>query len=758
MQTFPAREKQVISVEKRTIEQPQALRPYISPLAAWALSLGASIGWGSFVITSNTYLSGAGPLGSVLGTVIGAAVMLLVGRNYYYMMQRCPDAGGVYSYTKTTFGYDRGFVVSWFLALTYMAMFWANATSLPLFARYFLGKQYQFGKLYTLFGYDVWLGEALLSVFAIVLIGLLCVAGKRLPMVIMAAACLIFVAAITVCFLAALFGGSGGAGRFDPAFIPDSAAFTQVMRIALISPWAFVGFENISHSVEEFTFPRQRAFRVMAASLITATLLYAFVTLLSVTAYPPEYDSWLAYIRNLSNISGIRGLPAFYAAQHYLGQRGIVLLMLALLALILTSLISNLIALSRLFYVLGRDGVLPKGIARLNRRAIPYRGVLLVVALSLAIPFLGRTAIGWIVDVTTVGATLIYGFTSAAAWKTARQERDRLQTGFGMAGVLIMTAFGVFLLLPDLFFGASMATESYFIFILWSALGIFYFRWIMARDREGRFGQTSLVWLVFLALIAFMAMVWIYKLHEDEAIRLIQAVHSYDMNKFGFSGIQVPDDPYIDWIMGRMHRVNLITTSAVIALLVLSLSAMLWNTFFLRRSGEETQRALGKVRHMVYTDPLTGVRSKRAYIEAEEEMDQSIDEGRTEPFAVVVFDVNGLKHINDTQGHEIGDRYIADACKLICRQFKHSPVFRIGGDEFVAILENWDYESRKQLLDEFDRQIEENLRSGRVVVSSGLAMYDPEEDNSFQAVFSRADERMYRRKLALKQMGAPVRE
>lgn len=94
-------------------------------------------------------------------------------------------------------------------------------------------------------------------------------------------------------------------------------------------------------------------------AVITTTILYIAVSLLSVTAFPPEYDSFLSYIRDIGNLDGIKALPAFYAANHYLGTAGIWILMASLLSLILTSFIGNILALSRLFYALALDDVLP---------------------------------------------------------------------------------------------------------------------------------------------------------------------------------------------------------------------------------------------------------------------------------------------------------------------------------------------------------------------------------------------------------------
>lgn len=170
------------------------------------------------------------------------------------------------------------------------------------------------------------------------------------------------------------------------------------------------------------------------------------------------------------------------------------------------------------------------------------------------------------------------------------------------------------------------------------------------------------------------------------------------------------------------------------------------------RREEQQQRELGSAKHMAYTDSLTGVKNKHAYVEMEKQVDLRIADGDIKEFGVIVFDLNGLKNVNDTRGHEAGDEYIRDACMLICKQFKHSPVFRIGGDEFVAYLEGEDYKSRKILLAAFETQIEENLHAGNPVIASGLAVFRPGRDNSYRRVFERADQRMYDRKGVLKAM------
>ena len=151
-----------------------------------------------------------------------------------------------------------------------------------------------------------------------------------------------------------------------------------------------------------------------------------------------------------------------------------------------------------------------------------------------------------------------------------------------------------------------------------------------------------------------------------------------------------------------------------------------------------------------YTDALTGAKSKLAFLEISDQLDRGIEDGSIKEMAIALFDVNNLKLINDTYGHDTGDDYIKKAFAIICECFDHSPVFRTGGDEFVAVLRGRDYENRRQLLAQFNRKIESNQAGGDVVISIGIADYIPGDDNSCKRIFDRADALMYERKQALK--------
>ena len=157
-------------------------------------------------------------------------------------------------------------------------------------------------------------------------------------------------------------------------------------------------------------------------------------------------------------------------------------------------------------------------------------------------------------------------------------------------------------------------------------------------------------------------------------------------------------------------------------------------------------------------DALTKVMSRISFNEKIKEFDKLILEQPDElSFAICECDLNNLKLINDSFGHEPGDKYIIACCKTICNFFKHSPVFRIGGDEFVAILQNEDLENIEHIKKTINElTINEMKKSGPLIdkksFAAGFAVYDKTKDRTFSEVMNRADAEMYENKKMLKNL------
>ena len=167
------------------------------------------------------------------------------------------------------------------------------------------------------------------------------------------------------------------------------------------------------------------------------------------------------------------------------------------------------------------------------------------------------------------------------------------------------------------------------------------------------------------------------------------------------------------------------------------------------RQEEEYERRLAQVQREANLDVLTGVKNRHAYLKTEERLDSQIAEHRVSDFAIVILDVNDLKKVNDTAGHKAGDQYLRDACRIICGIFKHSPVFRIGGDEFVSVIQGADYECIEELMGKMKDHNTKALRTGGIVIACGMSKYEGDADVAL--VFDRADQKMYENKSDLKE-------
>ena len=223
-----------------TIQKDSRLDSYLSQITVWALSFGCAVGWGAFVMPGTTFLPIAGPIGTALGMLVGGLVMLVIGYNYHYMMNRYPDSGGTYSYAKNVLGFDHGFLSAWFLILVYIAITWANATAIPLVFRNLMGDVLKFGYLYQVAGYDVYIGEALISLGTLLLGGFICIHGGKVVAYVQTISAFILLGGVTIGFIAAVMAHGGNIFDIAPAFSPADTPMGAIFGIAILSPWAFV--------------------------------------------------------------------------------------------------------------------------------------------------------------------------------------------------------------------------------------------------------------------------------------------------------------------------------------------------------------------------------------------------------------------------------------------------------------------------------------------------------------------------------------
>ncbi|MBO6149413.1 MAG: amino acid permease [Lachnospiraceae bacterium] len=173
---------------------------------------------------------------------------------------------------------------------------------------------------------------------------------------------------------------------------------------------------------------------------------------------------------------------------------------------------------------MSHKGILPKWFGGLNKEAIPKNALLFLMGISVFVPFLGRTAIGWIIDVNTIGATVAYGYTSAAACACAAKEGDKKVQATGIIGIAAAVIFFIYFMVIST---NAMSTESYLILAAWSILGFVYFRQVFSRDKEGRFGKSTVVWIGLLFLIFLTSLLWVRKATGEMTRQVVKNISEY---------------------------------------------------------------------------------------------------------------------------------------------------------------------------------------------------------------------------------------
>ena len=202
----------------------------------------------------------------------------------------------------------------------------------------------------------------------------------------------------------------------------------------------------------------------------------------------------------------------------------------------------------------------------------------------------------------------------------------------------------------------------------------------------------------------------------------------------------------IDKISDGDHEIA--SLARQISAMMLEIEEYITNLFETKEELSQTREHAARMDVMAHRDALTGIRNRTAYETEAEKLEWEIGGGTAE-FAIAMIDLNFLKRINDTFGHEKGNVAIKKLCEMVCRIFAHSPVFRIGGDEFVVILKGHDLQTADELLAAFRGELAAQDKDERlepwekVSAAIGIAYYERGTDESASNVFARADKVMY---------------
>ncbi|WP_243547043.1 APC family permease [Pseudodesulfovibrio tunisiensis] len=451
------------------------LEKSLSPAQVWALALGSIVGWGCFVLPGDMFLPQAGPLGTLIGFAVGAFLLCFVAVCYSYMIKYAPVAGGAFAYAYVGYGPTAAFICGWALVLGYIAIIGIDIAALALIFRFLFPGVFEFGPLYSIAGWEVYMGETMLMTGATLLFGWLNYRGVSF-----AGKLQVVLAFLLTVGIVSLFGGTASLetahfSNLMPLFAEHRTMLSCVLLIFAISPFLFVGFDTVPQAAEEFSFDPARARNIMIIAILCGVVLYSLVTLAVAIAIP--YPDMLAKMDALREAGGTAWATGEVAKLAF-GKFGAIVLACAVMGAVCTGINGFYIATSRLLLSMARGGILPSWFGDIHPKyRSPYKAILFTIAIVLLTPFAGRSVVVWIVDMSSVGTGIGYLFSCLAARRVLLGSTDVTNRATRLfcctVGILTSVMCIVLLLVPGS--PAYIGVASRWCLVAWVAMGFFFY-------------------------------------------------------------------------------------------------------------------------------------------------------------------------------------------------------------------------------------------------------------------------------------------
>ena len=435
------------------------------PIDVWGLALGAIIGWGCFVLPGSAFLPKAGPLGTALGMLIGALLIIVIALSYGYLIRRYPLSGGEFIYTKEAIGKRNAFVCGWGMILAYWSLIPLNATALALISRFLFPGIVQVGHLYEIAGWSVYAGEVILASAFIILMAFINIRGIKQAAWLQTAISLTLVGCI--CLVTFLIMGKADFSNLTPGFPEGIHWWKGVFSIVAMAPWAFIGFDCIPQSAEEYNFSHKKSTGIMISAILVAAILYIAVCATTAAGLKP----WQELLADRHN------WPTGYVVRNTIGLAGLCTLGIAMFCAVVSGMNAFYISTSRLMYAMAQEGSLPKWFGVISPKyGTPKHAILFTMGASLFAPWFGREILIWIVDMTSVGAAIVFAYTTASAAIIAKKKNDTKQVAIGIVGCIFSLFFLSLLVIPGM--PGYLSIQSRVVLLAWIAIGFAFYMMI----------------------------------------------------------------------------------------------------------------------------------------------------------------------------------------------------------------------------------------------------------------------------------------
>lgn len=419
----------------------------------FSVALGSVIGWGAFMLPGNVFLKEHGVLNTAIGFLIAIFMLIFIEKSYSTVMERVPKAGGEYSFANELLGKKSAFVTGWGLLLAYMSIIPLNATAVPMVLDKVFPAYSQGALLYSVAGYDVFLNDVIVSLSFILVFIFINLRGLKDAALAQTICVFALVSSLAIITLFTI-GSIGEAEQQNFQSNIGELNTNSIIRIIAFAPWAFIGFDTVAQLAADHKMPAKQISKVTLVAIIVGALIYNGLNI--ITAFGVDKA-------NLGAVSWQTG----EAVQSLVGNGLFYLLAVAMLGAVISGLNGFFIGSSRLVMSMSEDYNIGKQAQKTNNQVIVPKWIILFIGIcSLVVPFMGRNALIWFVDLSSVGASVAYLMTCLCAYTIATNGKDKVYSAIGM---LVSAAFLVFLLTP--FFKSNITAPSYYSLIFWTVFG-----------------------------------------------------------------------------------------------------------------------------------------------------------------------------------------------------------------------------------------------------------------------------------------------
>jgi alcohol dehydrogenase class IV/amino acid transporter len=451
------------------------------------IAFGAMIGWG-WVVQSGDWIEKAGIIGAMLGFLLGGVMIFFIGLTYAELTPAMPECGGEHVFSMRAMGPYGSFICTWAIILGYVSVVCFEACALPTIITY-LWPGFLKGYMYTVAGFRIyasWVAVAVIFAFAITLINIL---GTKTAAIIQTILTVAIGGAGILLVVASVFRGSPS--NLDGQIFSGKSGGTiinNIIRVAAVSPFFFIGFDVIPQAAEEINVPLKKIGKILLLSIVLAISFYALVIL--AVGYVMDSKSIV------SSYAG-SGLVTADAMAKALGSKAMSkVIIIAGMCGIVTSWNSFMLGGSRAIYSMAESYMIPRIFKKLHPKyKTPVTAVWLIGILSMLAPFAGRKMLVWVSDAGNFGCVLAYCMVSVSFLILRKKEPDlprpyKVKHG-KIAGTLAVITSGLMLLLyiiPNS--GATLAPQEWAIAGGWFILGIAFIAACKAKYKE-KFGYYA---------------------------------------------------------------------------------------------------------------------------------------------------------------------------------------------------------------------------------------------------------------------------